>query len=137
MIELTNALSRQDAVFEGHALTLIKMVAPFAPHLGDELLSRLCAEDFAAAGSATGFAWPTFDPALAEDDEIDVPVQVNGKKRDTLRVPAKIDPEALKKLALESENVRRHTRDREPVKLILVARPTPKLINIVVRDPPR
>ena len=77
------------------------LLAPFAPHIAEELWHAL--------GHTTTLAyepWPTFDPALAKADEIEVPVQVNGKLKARLTVPAEIDDAALEAAALADETVK-------------------------------
>jgi leucyl-tRNA synthetase len=73
--------------------------------------------------------WPTFDPALTKADEIEVPVQINGKLRAKLTVPADIDDETLKATALADERVRSHIEGKTIRKIIVVPK---KLVSIVV-----
>ena len=73
--------------------------------------------------------WPAFDPALAKEDEIEVPVQINGKVRLRLTVPADVDEASLKALALADPKVRELLGGKEPRKVIVVPK---KLVNIVV-----
>lgn len=133
LIELTNAMGKQPAVHADHVRALSLMVAPFAPHLGEELLSTLAPEEFAAKKSVIKFDWPAFDPEKAKDDEFEVPVQVNGKKRGTIMVAADADQATVEALAKADPNVARHIEGKEIAKLIFVAKPTPKLVNIVVK----
>jgi len=74
-------------------------------------------------------AWPKVDEEAARDDEITIPVQVNGKLRDRLTVPADSSEEEIKALALASESVRKHLEGKEPKKVIVAQK---RLINIVV-----
>jgi leucyl-tRNA synthetase len=133
LIELTNALGKQNAVHADHIRALALMVAPFAPHLGEELASTLAPEEFSAKKSVIRFDWPVFDAEKAKDDEFEVPVQVNGKKRGAILVAADADQATVEALAKAEENVARHIEGKEIVKLIYVAKPTPKLVNIVVK----
>ncbi len=100
------------------------LLAPFAPHLAEELWQAL--------GHTTTLAyepWPTFDPALAKADEIEVPVQVNGKVQARLTVPAEIDDKALEAAALADETVKAQIAGKTIKKVIVVPR---KLVNLVV-----
>jgi leucyl-tRNA synthetase len=103
---------------------LLKLLAPMAPYITEELWHRLGHQD-----SIHTQAWPTFDPELASVDEVTMVVQVNGKVRDKLEVPAGITEEEMKARALASAKVGAHLGGREPRKVI--AKP-PKLISLVV-----
>ena len=99
------------------------LLAPFAPHLAEEV--------WAALGHPRTIAnerWPEFDPALVKDDTIEIAVQVNGKLRDTVAVPADADSEATKKSALASEKVIKALEGRTPKKVIVVPK---KIVNVV------
>ncbi len=100
------------------------MLSPFAPHLAEEKWSAL--------GNEAGISlqkWPQFDEALVIDEQIQIPVQINGKVRDKLLVSADIVEEELKKLALASDKVQKHLAERQVKKIIYV---TGRLISIVV-----
>jgi leucyl-tRNA synthetase len=75
-------------------------------------------------------AWPIPDPALLVEATVTMVVQVNGKVRDRIEVPAQIGEEDMKRTAMESERVRSHIDGKTVVKTIVVP---PKLVNIVVR----
>ena len=124
MMEFTNHLTklpvRPRVVFEPFVLLL----SPFAPHLAEELWQAL--------GHSKTLAyepWPTYDPALTKADEIEVPVQINGKLRSKLTVPVNIDKEALEKAALADERIRELIAGKQVRKVIVVPG---KLVNIVV-----
>jgi leucyl-tRNA synthetase len=125
VMELVNELSRdrggRDARFA--AETAVSLVQPYAPHVAEELWSRLGHERLWEA------PWPVADPALLERDTVEVVLQVNGKLRDRLQVPASISEEELVALARESERVRAHLNGGEPRKTIVVPG---KLVNFVV-----
>jgi|TARA_B100002003_G_scaffold195541_1_gene185437 leucyl-tRNA synthetase len=104
---------------------LVLMLSPFTPHLCEELWERL-----GHVGGLVTVAWPTFDPEVARADEIVVPVQVNGKLRARLTVPAVVADEDLRTLALEEPAVRSHTAGKTVARVVVVKR---KLVNIVIR----
>jgi leucyl-tRNA synthetase len=124
MMELTNHLTKLEvkprSVLEPFALLL----SPFAPHLAEELWQALGHQKTLAYEP-----WPKYDPALTKADEIEVPVQINGKLRAKLTVPANIDDETLKATALADERVRHQIEGKTVRKIIVVPR---KLVNIVV-----
>ncbi|MHA3841878.1 leucine--tRNA ligase [Sphingomonas aestuarii] len=103
--------------------TLLKLVAPMAPHIAEEA--------WAAAGNDGLIAdadWPMVDPALLVDDEVTVAVQVNGKLRDTLTLAKGLDKEAAEAAALASEKIVRALDGKTPRKVIVVP---DRLVNIV------
>jgi leucyl-tRNA synthetase len=122
--ELNNALVGRDGVPRVVAEAFVRLLAPFAPHLCEELWERL------GHDRSVAFApWPEFDPALAAEDSVTMVVQVNGKVRDRISVPASIGEDEAGALALASEKVAPYLKGGAPARL--VARP-PALVNIVV-----
>jgi len=93
----------------------VRLLCPFAPHLAEELW-RVLGHD----ASVCLAAWPEADPALLERERVKLVVQVNGKRRDEIEVPADASEEAIRRLVLASEKVQRHLGGREPRKLIVV-----------------
>jgi leucyl-tRNA synthetase len=131
MQELVNQAYRYKQVGGVHPVvlkelieTLLRLVAPICPYIAEELWHRLGHET-----SVHNQRWPTFDPKLAAEDRVKMVVQINGKVRDAIEVPADISEEEMLKLALASEKVRSHLNGNEPTKVI--TRP-PKLISLVV-----
>ena len=105
------------------------LLQPFAPHIAEELWEKLDAA-FPAALPALGYApWPEFDPSLLVEDTLEIPVQVNGKLRDVVKVPAAISQADLEAVAKGSEKVRPFI-DGKTVKRVIVL--PKKLVNIVV-----
>ena len=133
LIKFYNALTDSQSVWDGHLRQLVLMLAPFAPHLGEELMERLDPVGHAAAGTVIRMPWPSFDPEKCKDAEVEVPIQVNGKKRDAITVPVDIDRATLEALALDREAVRRHTDGMTVARVIVVAKDVPTLVNIVVK----
>jgi len=125
VMELVNELSRdtggRDARFA--AETAVSLIQPYAPHVAEELWQQLGRERLWEQ------PWPVADPALLERETVEVVLQVNGKLRDRLQVPASISEEELVALARESERVRAHLNGGEPRKTIVVPG---KLVNFVV-----
>jgi leucyl-tRNA synthetase len=102
----------------------VLLLAPFAPHIAEEL--------WRALGHRRTLAyepWPAYDPALVKEDVIEVPVQVNGKLRTRLSVPADIDDDRLKEAAFADEKVSAQVAGKAVLKVIVVPK---KLVNIVV-----
>lgn len=112
------------AVYSEAVESLLLCLAPFAPHLVDELLERL-----GFAGSAYEMPWPQGREEVAREEEIVMPVQVNGKLRARLTVPAGCDEDTLRRLALESSEVQSHLDGKEPRRVIVVPQ---RMVNIVV-----
>jgi leucyl-tRNA synthetase len=130
MMELLNALQKytvensQDvAIFYEGVIALIKMLNPYTPHICEALWTVLGQTE--ALQTA---AWPRFDPAALVDEEKLIIVQVNGKLRAKLTVPADIEKSALERIALEHENVQSFTDGKTLRKVIVVPG---KLVNIV------
>ncbi|MCY3969902.1 MAG: leucine--tRNA ligase [Acidobacteria bacterium] len=124
MMIWVNAATAADTVPRQTLMTFLKVLSPFAPHLAEELWSRLGAE-----GLICHQDWPAYDPALIVDETINVVVQVMGKKRDVLQVDAGADRATLEELALASEKARRFMDGKAPRKVIVVPG---RLVNIVV-----
>jgi leucyl-tRNA synthetase len=125
MMEFSNHLTgkvekRPRQVLEPFVLLL----APYAPHVAEELWRVLGHADTLAYEP-----WPEYDPALTKADEIEVPVQVNGKLRAKLTVPAEIGNDELEKRALADAKVKEQIAGKTVKKVIVVPR---KLVNIVV-----
>ncbi|NUM25563.1 MAG: leucine--tRNA ligase [Candidatus Buchananbacteria bacterium] len=124
MMILVNKISEEKAMDQFTAEALVKLLSPFAPHLSEEIW-----ELTGHKGSISQAPWPVFDPALIMDSEIDLIVQVNGKLRDKIRVPADINEQKAEILAKQSEKVLVHLKDREIKNVIFVPG---RLINFVV-----
>jgi leucyl-tRNA synthetase len=104
--------------------TFLRLLSPYAPHLCEELWQRLGHSELIAHAE-----WPQWDPELARDELVTIVVQVNGKRRDELQVEHGTGEDELERLALASENARRHMEGKEPKKVIVVPG---RLVNIVV-----
>ncbi len=104
--------------------TLIKLIAPFAPHIAEELWQRLGNND-----SLFNSEWPNYDESKTVEDAVVLVLQVNGKVRDKLEVPRGLSREALEAFARDSANVKKHIDGKEIRKVIVVP---DKLVNVVV-----
>lgn len=102
---------------------LIHLVAPFMPHLAEECWAQIGGEGMVAAS-----AWPEFDPALVVDNEIVLPVQINGKKRGDLTIARDADQSAVEDAALKLDFVQKALNGSQPRKVIVVPQ---RIVNIV------
>ena len=124
MMIFVNEAMAAKAIGRDSALSFIRILAPYAPHIAEELWARLGERGFLCQST-----WPTFDPALCEDDEVTIVVQVNGKRREEMRVSKTASSEEIQKQALENETVKKFMNNLPPKKIIVVPS---KLVNIVV-----
>jgi leucyl-tRNA synthetase len=125
MMEFTNHLTplsvRPRSVLEPFVLLL----SPFAPHLAEELWHAL------GHGQTLAYEpWPRYDPELLKVDEVEIPVQVNGKLKTRLTVPAGLDAKALERIVMDDEGVKRLLEGKTVRKVIALA--ARGLVNIVV-----
>ncbi len=104
---------------------LVLLLAPFTPYLAHELWEML-----GEKGSLLRTPWPKYDPALAKEDEIEIPVQINGKLRSRIVVPADAPDEVVRTHALSEAKIKAILDGKQIVKVIVVPA---KLVNIVVR----
>ncbi len=132
LMELTNYLmkTKAEGVVTSLALkesidSLLLMLATTAPHFAEELWQRT-----GHTYSIHNKSWPSWDEALAKDEEITLVVQVNGKLRDRITVPASITEDEARKLVLERPRVKAYTDGKEIAKIIYVPG---RLVNLVVR----
>ncbi len=93
----------------------LRMLAPVAPHIAEELWTNHLGKPY----SVHQQSWPRFDEAAAKEDSIELPVQINGKVRDRITVPAEAGEEEIKAAALASETVQKYLEGRELKKVIV------------------
>lgn len=103
----------------------IKMLAPVAPHIAEELWTNHLEKPY----SIHQQSWPQVDEAAAKDDTIEIPVQVNGKVRDKVIVSADASEEEIKSVALASETIQKYLEGKEPKKVIVAKG---RLVSVVV-----
>ncbi|HZG54831.1 MAG TPA: leucine--tRNA ligase [Pyrinomonadaceae bacterium] len=138
LMELMNALGDFDVAPESatdadkiavrealEALTL--MLAPFTPHIAEELWESL---GHAGGLLGSGARWPVADAELARKEALEIPVQINGKLRGRIQATPETSEDELRAAALADEKVRAHMEGRQVVKVIIVPQ---RLVNIVVR----
>jgi leucyl-tRNA synthetase len=135
IMELVNELQDADAQLTAGEIpapvvrellqTLVLLLAPFAPFLAAELWEELGGE-----GSVLRAPWPKSDPGLAKEDEIEIPVQINGKLISVVRVAAGSDAKTIETSALADEKVRARTAGKNVAKVIVVPG---RAVNLVVK----
>ncbi|HXF05514.1 MAG TPA: class I tRNA ligase family protein, partial [Blastocatellia bacterium] len=119
------AAGETDRAVMGDALrTLVTLLAPFAPHVAEEMW-----EGLGQTTSLTRQSWPTFDEALAREETLEIPVQVNGKLRSRIFLPPGTPREEYERAALADERVRAFIDGKRVVKVIVVPE---RLVNVVV-----
>jgi leucyl-tRNA synthetase len=104
---------------------MIKLIAPLVPHIADELWNSIGANE-----SVHLTAWPNYSKELLISDEVEIVIQVNGKVRDKIMMPAGITKEEMEKISLESDKVTKHLEGKTPQKVIVIPN---KLISIVAK----
>jgi leucyl-tRNA synthetase len=105
--------------------TLVLLIAPFAPYLAAELW-----EELGEQGAVLRAPWPISNSQLAKEEELEIPVQINGKLVSVIRVPADAGPDAIEAAALADEKVKARTAGKTVAKVIVVPR---KTVNLVVK----
>ena len=125
MMIFINEISKLPEIPKAMWSDFVKVLSPYAPHLGEELWQKLGNSNTIAYES-----WPVFSEDFAKDDEKTIVVMVNGKKRDTFDAPVDTDQETLKKMAFDREAVKKFTDGHEIVKTIVVPN---KIVTIVVK----
>ena len=123
----TNTVAKSKAGSETKAMamrTLAQMMAPMTPHLAEEVWSMLGGD-----GLVISAAWPSADPALLVDDEVTMPIQINGKRRAEISVAKDMPKEEVEKLALAQDAVVRALDGASPKKVIVVPG---RIVNVVI-----
>ena len=124
LIKLNNEMTGMPVIPRDLAETFTLLLAPFAPHIAEEIWHRLGHEK-----SLSRRPWPAYDPAKLVEDTIELPVQVNGKLRDRIMVAADADEATVFSTAEAAERVRPWIEGKEVRKRLYVPK---KLVNFVV-----
>ena len=124
MMIFVNEATKLDAKPRRILSDFVLILAPFAPHISEELWERLGNKD-----SISSHTWPIYDKSKVLESTVEVVLQVNGKVRGKLVVPVGMDESKLEDLALNDANVQRHINGKKVVKKIVVKN---KLVNLVV-----
>ncbi len=125
MMIFINEASKLNEVPKAMWSDFVKLIAPYAPHLGEELWEKLGNTE-----SVSYAQWPTYDEALTVDNTCTIVVQINGKVRDKFEAAIGADKAEVEKLALATDGAKRFLDGKEPAKVIVVPN---KLVNIVVK----
>ena len=133
-MELVNELAEAEPEFERGKLRaeafraalelMVISLSPFAPHVADEIW-----EGLGNLGPLVRVPWPAADAELAAEEEIEIPVQVNGKLRGRIRVAVSVEEEEIRRRALAEVKVAQYLNGKKVIKIIVVPK---KLVNIVV-----
>jgi len=121
---LLNEMEKEKNIQITNYQLLIILLSPFTPHITEELWETLGNKE-----SIFKQKWPKYNPELAKEKEIELVIQINGKVRDRIKAPTDISEEDAKKIALESERIKKWTEGKEIRKIIFVKG---KLVNIVI-----
>jgi leucyl-tRNA synthetase len=124
MMILTNHLHAMDAPSRRSVETLVLLLSPFAPHLAEELWETL-----GHAPSVADQPWPTYDPALTIDAEVEIAVQVNGRVRGRITLARDADEATARAAALADAGVQPHVAGKTVKKLVYVPG---RIVNVIV-----
>ncbi|MBN1381583.1 MAG: leucine--tRNA ligase [Deltaproteobacteria bacterium] len=105
--------------------SIILLLTPIVPHVAEELWKNIGHQN-----TLSKISWPTYDPAIAAEEEITIVIQINGKLRSRINVPAEEEAEAIKNLAQADEKIVKLVEGKQIVKVVYVPK---KLVNIVVK----
>ncbi len=125
MMELVNAFYSENAVTRDEYMTLLMLLSPVAPHICEEIWERMGGE-----GMICQQSWPAYDPALCVEDEVEIPVQVNGKIRARMTISRSAAQEEIRDKALAEPRVAESMAGKTMIKCIVVPG---KIVNIVVK----
>jgi leucyl-tRNA synthetase len=123
LIGFVNAGTSSSGLSRDQADRFVRVLAPFAPHAAEELWHRLGHADLVSLA-----AWPSYDPAQLQDDTVEVPVQIMGKVRHRIMVPAGASAAVMEEIALADDKVKELLQGKTVRKIVTVPG---KLINIV------
>ncbi len=124
MMEYVNTLYAAGSVNRAELMTLLKLLCPVAPHICEEMWQNLGGEGLVCAS-----VWPKYDPALCVEDTIELPVQVNGKVRSRVTVPADADSDTIQAAALADAKIAELLEGKTLRKCIVVPK---KIVNLII-----
>jgi leucyl-tRNA synthetase len=125
MMELVNELFKEPVLHRQIWEPFVLILAPYAPHLGEELWEQLGHEP-----SVSAVPWPEYDEALTVDETVTIVLQVNGKVRSKIEAAAETAADELEQIARTNERIQEYTDGKTVVKCIVVPG---KLVNLVVK----
>jgi len=125
MMSLVNDFYKKGSVTKTEFMTLLTLLNPVAPHMTEELWEMYGGEGFLSIQP-----WPQYDESKTQDDEIEIVVQINGKIRDKLMVPATAQREQLEEIALNNEKIKELALGKTIVKVVAIPG---RLVNVVVK----
>ena len=121
---LVNEMEKVGVVSEAEYEVLLKLLAPFSPHITEELWKIL-----GKTASVHTAKWPVFDASKCVESEVTIAIQVGGKLRGTILVPSEIDKNAIEEIVLKREDIQKWLVEKSIKRIIFVQ---DKLINIVI-----
>lgn len=124
MMVFINECYKADVLPKAYIEGFVKLLSPICPHIAEELWEKLGS----SAGTIAYEAWPAYDEAKMVDDEIEIVIQINGKVKTKLMVPADANKDALEQIAMEDSQVKEQIDGKTVRKIIAVPG---KLVNIV------
>ena len=125
LMVFVNECYKQDVIPVEYATGFIKLLSPFAPHIGEEIYNVIGHEESIAYAS-----WPTYDESKLVEDHVEIVVQIKGKVKAKLNIPQDASKDEMEQLALADEKVKEAIGDKEIIKVIAVPK---KLVNIVTK----
>lgn len=123
LMVFVNEANKADSLYYGYIEGFVQLLAPVAPHLGEELWAIL-----GNKGGISYVSWPTYDESALVEDQVEVVLQINGRVRAKVQVPAEATKEELEELAKSNPNIQEHLADKTIRKVIVVPN---KIVNIV------
>ncbi|MCO4468101.1 valyl-tRNA synthetase [Streptococcus infantarius subsp. infantarius] len=126
LMVFVNAANKEDKLFVDYAKGFVQLLAPFAPHLSEELWQTLTQ----SGESISYVSWPTWDEAKLVENDVEIVIQIKGKVRAKLVAPKDSSREELEKLALANDKIQTEIAGKDIIKVIAVPN---KLVNIVVK----
>ncbi|AWN60889.1 leucine--tRNA ligase [Streptococcus sobrinus] len=126
LMVFVNAANKEKTLFVDYAQGFVQLLAPFAPHVAEELWQSLTN----STESISYVKWPTWDDSKLIEDEIEIVVQIKGKVRAKLLIPKDLPREDMEALALTNDKIKAELEGKEVVKVIAVPN---KLVNIVAK----